>query len=73
MRNVSKKVLEVITILIFGFFLLAFFSSFHFPSFTVDFSLKQIIWKDRAIESLTQIILVFAVITGVLSLGEKDE
>jgi len=69
----SKKVLEIITILIFGFFLLVLFSSFYFPSFTVDFSLKQIIWKDRAIESLSQIILVFAVVTGVLSLGEKDE
>ena len=73
MRNVSKKVLEIITILIFGFFLLVLFSSFYFPSFTVDLSLKQIIWKDRAIESLSQIILVFAVVTGVLSLGEKDE
>ena len=69
----SKKVLEIITILIFGSFLLVLFSSFYFPSFTVDFSLKQIIWKDRAIESLSQIILVFAVVTGVLSLGEKDE
>ena len=66
-----NRLFEISSVLIFSFFLLFFLASYSFVPSLIPFSLQDVVWNHRVIESLAQGILIFAVVIGILSLERE--
>ena len=66
-----NRLFEISSVLIFSFFLLFFLASYSFATSSIPFSLQDVVWNHRVIESLAQGILIFAVVIGILSLERE--
>jgi len=66
-----NRVGEIISILLLSFFLLFFLAGyFSLPSVPLV-SLQEVTWKHRTIESISQGVLILAVVIGIFSLERR--
>jgi len=67
----NKKILEILTLMIFTFFILIFLLNYEFSFYIVPIKLAEVIWDYRIIESLSITVLIFTSLIGILIWGKE--
>lgn len=67
----NRIVWEVLAILLFSFFIMFFLFPYDFISILIPSTLQETIWNYRVIESLSQAVLILAVVVGVFALKKR--
>jgi hypothetical protein len=67
----NRILLEVLVVLAFGVFVMLFLFPYEFVSILIPSTLPETIWNYRVVESLSQAVLILAVVIGVFALMER--